>query len=246
MMKNIKLTIQYDGTRYKGWQRLGDNQMTIQGKIEDVLSRMTQEKIEVFGSGRTDAGVHALGQVANFKTRTQMTNGEILDYCYRYLPEDILVKNVERADERFHARYNVKRKRYLYRIWNHKYHDPFIRRYITHIPEKLNISDMKNAGGYLIGKYDFSSFTGAKSKKKSRVREVYGIDINKENETIEIFIEANGFLHNMVRIIVGTLIEVGTGKMKPEEVLNILNKRDRKLAGPTASPKGLFLYDVEY
>jgi len=245
-MRNVKLTIQYDGTRYKGWQRLGNSQMTIQGKIEDVLSKMTGEKIEIFGSGRTDAGVHALNQSANFKTNCQMTAREILDYCYRYLPEDIVVKKVEKVDDKFHARYNVKSKRYLYRIYNYKYHDPFMRKYITHIPEKLNIADMKTAAGYLIGEHDFSSFTAAKSKKKSRVRKIYDINISKEDNIIEIMIHGNGFLHNMVRIIVGTLIEVGSGRMEGEEVLKVLNKKDRRLAGPTAPSKGLFLYNVEY
>lgn len=245
-MKNIKLTIQYDGTRYKGWQRLGEGQMTIQGKMEDVLSKMTGEKIEIFGSGRTDAGVHALNQVANFKTNSEMTTKEILDYCYRYLPDDIVVKKVEKAHEKFHARYNVKSKKYLYRIWNYKYHDPFIRKHVTQIPQSLNINDMKKAASYLIGEYDFSSFTTAKSKKKPRVREIFGIDINKEGKIIEIIFEGSGFLHNMVRIIVGTLIEIGLGRMKPDEILDILNKKDRKFAGPTAPAKGLFLYDVEY
>lgn len=245
-MRNIKLIIQYDGTRYKGWQRLGDSQMTIQGKIEDVLSKMTGEDIEIFGSGRTDAGVHALNQVANFKTNCKMTNNEILDYCYRYLPDDIVVKKVERASEKFHARYNVASKKYLYRIWNHKYHDPFMRKYIAHIPETLNLVNMRKAATCLVGEHDFSSFTTAKSKKKSRVRKVFAIDITKDDNIIEIMVEGSGFLHNMVRIIVGTLIEVGLGRMKPEEVSKILNKKDRGLAGPTAPAKGLLLYDVEY
>lgn len=245
-MRNIKLIIQYDGSRYKGWQRLGDSQMTIQGKIEDVLSKMAEENIEIFGSGRTDAGVHAFNQIANFKTSCQMTNYEILDYCYRYLPDDIVVKKVEKANEKFHARYNVERKKYLYRIWNHKYHDPFIRKYITHIPETLNLVNMRKAATCLVGEHDFTSFTTAKSKKKSRVRKIFEIDINKDDNIIEMMVEGSGFLHNMVRIMVGTLIEVGLGRMKPEEVSKILNKKDRSKAGPTAPAQGLFLYDVEY
>lgn len=245
-MRNIKLIIQYDGTRYKGWQKLGDSQMTIQGKIEDVLSIMAGENIETFGSGRTDAGVHALNQVANFKTSCEMTTKEILDYCYRYLPDDIVVKKVERTGEKFHARYNVKSKKYLYRIWNNKYHDPFIRKHITHIPETLNIANMRKAALYLVGEHDFTSFTTAKSKKKSRARKIFDIDINKDGNSIEIMVQGSGFLHNMVRIIAGTLIEVGLGRMKPEEVSKILNKKDRSLAGPTAPAKGLFLYNVEY
>ncbi|WP_432661782.1 tRNA pseudouridine(38-40) synthase TruA [Wukongibacter baidiensis] len=245
-MKNIKLIVQYDGSRYKGWQRLGDSDMTVQGKLEDVLSKMTGEKVEIFGSGRTDAGVHALMQMANFKTNSELSSKEILDYCYRYLPDDIVVKKVRKADDRFHSRYSVKRKRYLYKILNYQLHDPFTRKYITHIPENLNIKAMEKAANYLVGEHDFSSFTTAKSKKKSRVRTIYDIDINKEDKIVEIMINGSGFLHNMVRIIVGTLIEVGLGRLKPEKVLHILNKKDRKLAGPTAPAKGLFLYDVEY
>jgi len=245
-MRNVKLTISYDGTRYRGWQRLGNSDMTIQGKIEDVLSRMTGKKVEIIGSGRTDGGVHALMQVANFKTNVHMTNNEILEYCYNYLPEDIVVKRVENANEKFHSRYNVKSKSYLYRIWNHRYHDPFNRKHITHIPERLNIAEMKKAANLLVGELDFSSFTSAKSKKKSRVREIYDIDINKKDEIIEIIVRGNGFLHNMVRIMVGTLIEVGLDRMKSDEVLEILNKKERKFAGPTASAKGLYLYSIEY
>ncbi|MCT4562861.1 MAG: tRNA pseudouridine(38-40) synthase TruA [Maledivibacter sp.] len=245
-MGNIRLIIQYDGSRYKGWQRLGDGQMTIQGKLEDVLSKMTEENVELFGSGRTDAGVHALNQVANFNTSCEMTTNEILDYCYRYLPDDIVVKRVERASGKFHARYNVRRKKYLYKIWNHKYHDPFMRKHITHIEETLNIDNMRKAASYFIGEHDFTSFTTAKSKKKSRVRKVFEVDITKDNNIIAITVQGSGFLHNMVRIMVGTLIEVGVGRMRPEEVAKILNKKDRSKAGPTAPAQGLFLYDVEY
>lgn len=245
-MRNIRLVIQYDGSRYKGWQRLGDCQMTIQGKLESVLSKMAEENIEVFGSGRTDAGVHAFNQVANFNTSCEMNTKEILDYCYRYLPDDIVVKKVEEACEKFHARYNVESKKYLYRIWNYKYHDPFIRKYITHIPETLNLVNMRKAATYLVGEHDFTSFTTSKSKKKSRVRKIFEFDIKKDDNVIEIMVEGSGFLHNMVRIMVGTLIEVGLGRMKPEEVSKILNKKDRSLAGPTAPAQGLFLYDVEY
>ncbi|SHJ73909.1 tRNA pseudouridine(38-40) synthase TruA [Paramaledivibacter caminithermalis] len=245
-MRNIKLIIQYDGSRYKGWQRLGDSEMTIQGKIENVLSKMTGEDIEIIGSGRTDAGVHALKQVANFKTNCKMTTNEILDYCYRYLPDDIVVKVVENICEKFHARYNVRSKRYLYRILNRKYHDPFMRKYITHIPEALNLINMKRAASHFIGEHDFTSFTTAKSKKKSRVRKIFDIDINKDDSIIEIIFEGSGFLHNMVRIMTGTLIEVGLGRIKPEKIPEILNAKDRSIAGPTAPPQGLFLYDVEY
>ncbi|WZL72567.1 tRNA pseudouridine(38-40) synthase TruA [Clostridiaceae bacterium 35-E11] len=245
-MRNIRLVIQYDGTRYKGWQRLGDNDHTIQAKIESVLSKMTGETIEIIGSGRTDAGVHALGQVTNFRTNSSMSIQEIQDYCYRYLPEDIVIKSVKEAGDKFHARYNATRKKYIYKIWNHLYHDPFNRKYITHITEPLNIDLMKEAADALVGLHDFTSFTTAKSKKKSMVREIYAIDIMKNGNNIEMLFQGNGFLHNMIRIIVGTLIEVGLGRIEVKEVKAILHKKDRKAAGATAPPQGLFLYDVDY
>lgn len=245
-MRNFKLTIEYDGSRYKGWQRLGDTEMTIQSKIEDVISKMTNEKIEIIGSGRTDVGVHALGQVANFKTGSNFTTDYILDYLYKYLPEDIVVKKVEEVDERFHSRYNIVSKKYLYKILNNKYHDPFNRKYIEHIPERLNIDAMKLAASYLVGEYDFASFRSNKSQKKSSIREIFSIDITKRNNQIDILVHGNGFLHNMVRVIVGTLIEVGIGRMKAEYLQDVLQSKDRKTAGPTAPAKGLFLLDVEY
>jgi len=245
-MRNIKLIIQYDGRRYRGWQRLKDSKMTIQGKIEDVLSRMTEETIELIGSGRTDAGVHALYQVANFKTNSKLSTREMLDYCYRFLPEDIVIKEAYEVHDKFHARHNVRGKKYLYKIINSRYHDPLLKGFVTHIPHKLNIKSMKEASAYLIGELDFSSFTSLKSKKKSKVREIYSIDIVKDKDIINIMFHGNGFLYNMIRIIVGTLIEVGLGNIKPEEVKEILLKRDRKYAGPTAPAEGLFLYDVEY
>jgi len=245
-MRNIKLVIKYDGTKYKGWQRLGNSDMTIQDKIEKVLSRMTEEKIEIIGSGRTDVGVHALGQVANFITNSTMSNKEMKEYLYHYLPDDIVVDKVEETDERFHARYNVKSKTYVYRIWNDKYHDPFLRKYIEHIPQRLDIGAMEKGAAFLIGEHDFTSFRSSKSKKKSNIRTIYSIDIKRERELLEIVIKGNGFLHNMVRIIAGTLVEVGLGKLKPSAVKEILEKQDRIEAGPTLSPRGLHLLEVEY
>lgn len=245
-MRNIKLTIKYDGTRYKGWQRLGDSDLTLQAKLESVLSKMSGEPIEIIGSGRTDMGVHALGQVANFKTSSLMRTGEMLDYLYRYLPEDIVLTRIEEVDDRFHARYNAQSKKYLYRIWNHRYHDPFYRKYAEHIPDKLNLEAMRKAASFLVGEHDFSTFKSSRSKKKSNLRNIYSIEIQKNGNTLEIIFHGNGFLYNMVRIIVGTLIEVGLGRMKPETVQEILHKKDRTLAGPTADAKGLYLVEVIY
>ncbi|AQS58901.1 tRNA pseudouridine(38-40) synthase TruA [Desulforamulus ferrireducens] len=245
-MRNLKLTIQYDGTRYKGWQRLGNTENTLQGKIEQVLSRMTGETIEIIGSGRTDMGVHAQGQVANFKTSCTKSVDEIQQYLYQYLPEDIVVSQIEEVDERFHARYHAVAKEYVYKIWNAPYHNPFLRKYVVHIPQPLNLEAMQRAVPYLLGEHDYSAFVSSRSKKKSNVRELYSIDITKQDSLIELTFRGNGFLHNMVRIITGTLLEVGHGRMKPAYLKEILERRDRTLAGPTAPAKGLHLVKVYY
>lgn len=245
-MRNIKLTIRYDGSRYKGFQRLKDNDMTIQGKIEDVLSKMTNEQIEIIGSGRTDMGVHAYGQVANFKTNSNLSTDKIKTYLYEYLPEDIVITNVEEVDERFHSRYNAKSKVYLYKINNSKIHDPFSRKYATHIPKKLDIELMKEASKYFIGEHDFTSFASSKSKKKSNVRTINSITINENNGLIEIYFEGNGFLYNMVRIMVGALIDVGHRKIEPKDIEMMLESKDRTKSSDTAPAKGLYLYKVSY
>ena len=214
-MRNIKMTIRYDGSRYKGFQRLKDNNMTIQGKIEDVLSKIVNENIEIIGSGRTDMGVHAYGQVANFKTNSNLSIEKMKSYLYEYLPEDIVITNIEEVSERFHSRYNAKSKVYLYKIYNNKFHDPFLRKYTTHIAKNLDIELMKEASKYFIGEHDFTSFASSKSKKKSNVRTIYSINIIENNGLIEIYFEGNGFLYNMVRIMTGALIDVDQKKMTP-------------------------------
>ena len=245
-MRNIKMTIKYDGSRYKGFQRLKDNDMTIQGKIEDVLSKMTNEHIEIIGSGRTDMGVHARGQVANFKTNSELSLKKMQDYLYNYLPEDIVITELEEVEERFHSRYNVKSKTYLYKIDNDKYHDPFTRRYTTHIEKKLNIDLMREASEYLVGEHDFTSFASSKSKKKSNVREIHSIVINENNNMIDIYVQGNGFLYNMVRIIAGALIDVGSKRKTPQDIKIMLENKDRSKSSDTAPAKGLCLYKVTY
>lgn len=245
-MRNIKMTIKYDGSRYKGFQRLKDNDMTIQGKIEDVLSKMTNEHIEIIGSGRTDMGVHARGQVANFKTNSELSLKKMQDYLYNYLPEDIVIAELEEVEERFHSRYNVKSKTYLYKIDNNKYHDPFTRRYTTHIEKKLNIDLMREASEYLVGEHDFTSFASSKSKKKSNVREIHSIVINENNNMIDIYVQGNGFLYNMVRIIAGALIDVGSKRKTPQDIKIMLENKDRSKSSDTAPAKGLCLYKVTY
>ncbi|MGX4600382.1 tRNA pseudouridine(38-40) synthase TruA [Faecalimicrobium sp. JNUCC 81] len=245
-MKNIKMTIKYDGSRYKGFQRLQDNDMTIQGKIESVLSKMTDENIEIIGSGRTDMGVHAYGQVANFKTNSDMSIKKMEAYLYEYLPEDIVVTQLEEVEERFHSRYNAKSKVYLYKIYNNKVHDPFLRKYTTHISKRLDLDLMKEASQFLIGEHDFTSFASSKSKKKSNIRTIESISIQENNNVIEIYVEGDGFLYNMVRIIAGALLEVGLRKKSPQDIKDMLDAKDRTKASDTAPAKGLYLYKVKY
>lgn len=244
-MRNLKMMIAYDGSRYKGWQKLKDNDLTIQGKIETVLSKMADEEIEVVGCGRTDAGVHAENYVANFHTRCTLSTDKISDYLYEYLPEDILVKSVEEAAERFHARYNVKSKTYVYTINNNKYRNVFNRKYEYHLAEKLNLKEMRNVSEVLIGSHDFQSFTNAKGDK-STVKTINYIKITENHGIIEIEINGNGFLWNMVRIIAGTIIEAGKGNLKPADVQRILDEKKRWEAGPMAQAKGLCLRGVQY
>lgn len=245
-MRNLKMTIAYDGSRYKGWQKQKDNDLTIQGKIEAVLSKMTGESVLLVGCGRTDSGVHAENYIANFHTKCTLSIGKMLDYLYEYLPEDIVVKSLEDVDERFHARYNVKSKTYVYRINTHKFRDVFNRKYSYHLAEKLNLDVIKQSSKYLIGSHDFQSFTNLKSKDKSTIRTINYINIVETDGLLEIEVNGDGFLWNMVRIIVGTLIEVGNGHLKPCDVERILNEKKRWEAGPLAQPKGLFLRDVQY
>ncbi|MGE6378911.1 tRNA pseudouridine(38-40) synthase TruA [Peribacillus muralis] len=245
-MNNYKLTIQYDGGRYRGWQRLGDSDDTIQGKIENVLTEMAGEKIEITGCSRTDAGVHAFAQIANFKIDGNLTEAEIMNYLNRYLPQDISITEVMLVPDRFHARYNAKDKTYLYKIWNERYTNPFMRKYSMHVEEKLDIERMKRACQYFIGAHDFTAFSNAKSKKKSMVREIYVIDIEENAGFIEISVRGDGFLYNMVRKMVGTLIEVGLSEIDAEQIPGILESKERIQTGRMADAAGLYLVKVDF
>lgn len=245
-MRNIKLLIEYDGKRYKGWQKLKANSLTIQEKFENLLSKMTNEEISVIGCGRTDASVHALNYYANFHTNSNMSTDDMFIYINKFLPEDIQVKSVKDCSERFHARYNVLNKTYLYRIYNNKSHNIFNRHYEYIIVESLDIKKMQKASEYLIGTHDFQSFTTMKSKKKSTIKTINSITITKNTNQIDIEINGKSFLWHMVRIIVGTLIEVGKGVLSPEDIINILEKRKREHSGPKAPAHALFLKNVEY
>ncbi len=245
-MNNYKLTIQYDGGRYLGWQRLGNSENTIQGKIEKVLSEMVGEPIEIIGCSRTDAGVHAFTQIANFKIDQNVTEAEIKKYLNRYLPKDISIIDVTIVPERFHARFNAKEKTYLYKIWNEEFSDPFMRKYSMHVEELLSIEKMITASQFFVGKHDFTAYSNAKSKKKSMEREIYSIDIQKNAGFIYIRVSGDGFLYNMVRKMVGTLIEVGIGEIAAESIPEILASKERIQTGRIAEPNGLYLEKVEF
>lgn len=242
---NYRLLIQYDGTRYAGWQRQTMTKETIQGKIEDVLGRMTGEKVEITGAGRTDAGVHARGQVANVHLTERRGAEEIRDYLNRYLPEDICVLEVSEAAERFHSRLNAGTKTYLYRISTNKIKNVFERKYIYELDEALNVKRMKEAASYLLGTHDFQGFC-ARKMKKSSVRRMDAIEFRELDGELQIFYRGNGFLYHMVRILTGTLIEVGRGERKPESVTEALLTGERAKAGYTAPAKGLCLVRVDY
>ena len=244
-MRNLRLDICYDGTRYRGWQRLPGKGDTIQGKLETTLSRILGEPIEISGSGRTDAGVHARGQVANFHCESAMSVGEILENLRRYLPEDIGIYSCRDVSPRFHARLNAKEKTYCYRIWNSDSPCVFDRRYVTVIPERLNISLMEEAAGHLLGQHDFSAFCGNAKMKKSTVRYIRAIEIKPLGEEIQIYFTGNGFLHNMVRILVGTLIEVGRRERSADSIPELFGGK-RAEAGFLAPAQGLCLMEVFY
>ena len=244
-MRNLRLDICYDGTRYRGWQRLSGDDNTIQGKIEKALTRILGEPIEISGSGRTDAGVHARGQVANFHCESTMSAGEILSQLRRYLPEDIGIYSCKDCSERFHARLNAKEKTYQYRIWNSEMPCVFEKRFVTVIPEKLDADAMRKAAGYLLGEHDFSAFCANPKFKKSTVRFIRSLDISRCGEEIRITVTGNGFLHGMVRIIVGTLIEVGRGERSADSIPSLFGNK-RSDAGFLAPAQGLCLMEVFY
>ncbi len=246
MKKNYKMIIQYDGTRYDGWQRQGNTGNTIQSKLEAVLGRMTGEELEVDGSGRTDAGVHAIAQVASVHMDTDKTPLEIMNYVNQYLPDDIAVTKLEEAPDRFHSRLNATGKVYTYWIEMSPKCPVFQRKYIYTLGQKLDVEAMRQAAKLLCGTHDFKSFCSKKTIKKSSVRTLKSISFHERGSQLEIHVAGNGFLYNMVRILIGTLIEVGLGKRKPESMKEILEAKDRQAAGPTAPACGLFLTAVLY
>ena len=245
-MRNIKLLIEYDGTNYQGWQ-VQPRDPTIQGTLEEKLRLLTGEPIQLFGSGRTDSGVHALAQVAHFKTQSQIDIGSIQRALNSLLPPDIVIQKIEEVDEGFHARRHSKSKVYEYRILNRSLRSAFHLSYVWHIPQRLDLMEMKKATTHLIGEHDFSAFRTVGSPTRTTVRRVTRAEWKRGRDGLIRFeIEANGFLKQMVRSIIGTLIEIGKGKLDAGEFQKILDSKDRKKAGPTAPAQGLFLKEVEY
>lgn len=245
-MTNFCITAAYDGARYSGWQRLGRGEQTIQGKIEHVLGEMTGHRVEIHGAGRTDAGVHARAQVAHVKLETDRTPDEIAAYLNRYLPEDIAVTDCRAVDARFHARLNAVGKRYVYRIWNSAVPNVFERKYLCRIEQPLDVARMQQAAAQLIGRHDFKAFCGNPRMKKSTVREVCRITVERLGDEVRLTFVGTGFLQYMVRILTGTLVEVGLGERRPDEMGALLAGLDRAKAGPTMPPQGLTLDAVFY
>lgn len=245
-MRNIKVILQYEGTRYQGWQKQESTENTIQGKLEALLTKMCGKKVEVDGSGRTDAGVHALGQVANFHIDTSKSPKEIMDYMNEYLPEDIAVIAAEEVSERFHSRLNAKGKTYRYRVINSDIPHIFDRRYVYVLPEKLDMQAMKQAAECLTGTHDYRAFTSNKRSKKSAVRTVEAIEIEKCGDEIDFTFKGNGFLYHMVRIMMGTLLEAGLHERDTAQIEGLLDKGTREESGMLVPAKGLTLVEVRY
>ncbi|WP_026508967.1 tRNA pseudouridine(38-40) synthase TruA [Butyrivibrio sp. MC2013] len=250
---NYKLLIKYDGSRFQGWARQPGVEMTIQGKIETVLKRMLEEEgveadypINLIASGRTDAGVHALGQVANIHLPTRKSPEEIMSYLNRYLPDDIAVEELILASERFHARYNARGKTYRYSLYAGSSKPVFDRKYLYVLDERPDIELMRKASLVLTGHHDFKAFCANPRMKKSTERNVDKIRIEEDGPYIRLYFHGNGFLQNMVRILTGTILEAGYGRMSPERINEVMQSGDRKQAGPTAPPQGLCLMNVDY
>lgn len=244
-MPNIKLVLEYDGTAYHGWQRQ-INAPTVQGIIADKIHVVTKSKVNLIGAGRTDAGVHAVGQVASFRTEARLEPAAWQRALNSLLPPDIVVKEAKEVSEKFHARFSAKGKIYQYRILNCPHRSALDRLSVWHLPYRLNITAMKQAARNLLGQHDFAAFQGSEGETKTDRCHLKRLTIRRSGDLITITMEADRFLQHMVRNIVGTLVEVGRGKRKAQEVKHILQSRDRRLAGPTAPPQGLCLVEVKY
>lgn len=244
-MRNIALIISYDGSAYFGYQTQ-NGFITIQQVMEETISKMTKEKVIIYGCGRTDTGVHALNYLLTFKTNSNIPVERIPYALNALLPDDISVKKAFEADDDFHGRFSVKRKTYVYRILNTEFNDPLRAKYTWHYKYPLNLDKMKEAASYVVGEKDFVCFMASGGQVKTTVRNVDELNVEKAGDEIVITISSNGFLYNMVRIITGTLIYVGCGKINPADVKDIIESKDRRKAGITAPPNGLYLKNVEF
>ena len=244
-MRNIKIKIEYDGKNFNGWQKQPDK-LNIQGEIEKAIFEVTGENVELIASGRTDAGVHSLGQTANFKIENNMPIEKIPLAINSKLKKTIRVQIAEEVEERFHSRYNCKGKKYRYIINNAPIESALFKDYELHISQKLQLDQMRKAIKYFVGQHDFSAFKSSGTSSKNSVREIYKAEIIQEGERLKIELTGSGFLYNMVRIISGTLVEVGLGKIEPDEIPKILESKDRGMAGRTLPPQGLYLVEVYY
>ena len=245
-MRNIKLTIEYDGRDFNGWQKQSDK-LNIQGTIENAIKAITGEEVELNASGRTDAGVHAIAQVANFKTNSNLPIEKFAVAINSKLKRTIRIQKAEEVEERFHSRYNCKQKTYRYVINNGEQGSAIYRNLEYFVPAKLNIKEMKKAIKFFEGEHDFKSFKASGTSSKSSIRIIYKAEVKElPNERICIELTGNGFLYNMVRIISGTLVDVGLGKIEPKEILDIIKSEKRENAGKTLPPQGLYLLNVEY
>ena len=244
-MRNIKLIIEYDGKKFGGWQKQ-PNKLNIQGEIEKAIEEITGEAVELNASGRTDAGVHSLGQTANFKTNSEIDISKMAIAINSKLKQSIRIIKAEEVDEKFHARYSCKGKKYKYVINNSKYGSAIYRDLEYHMPIKLNVEAMQKGIKYFEGEHDFKGFKASGTSSKSSVRTIYSAKVIEDGERIIVEIEGNGFLYNMVRIISGTIVDVGLGKIKPEEIPEIIESKDRTRAGKTLPPPGLYLVEVYY
>ena len=244
-MKRVKLVVAYDGTNYHGWQ-VQDNGITIEEVLNRTLSELVQEDIKVIGASRTDAGVHACGNVAVFDTESRIPGDKFSFALNQRLPEDIRIQESCEVDADFHPRYADTVKTYEYNILNRRFELPSKRLYASFCYYPMDIERMNQAAAYLVGEHDFKSFCSAGAQVQTTVRTIYAVNVTKEDDMVHIRITGNGFLYNMVRIIAGTLMQVGTGLMEPEQVKGILEARDRSKAGPTAVAKGLTLVEIRY
>lgn len=244
-MKRVKLVVAYDGTNYHGWQ-VQDNGITIEEVLNRTISELVQEDIKVIGASRTDAGVHACGNVAVFDTESRIPGDKFSFALNQRLPEDIRIQESCEVDADFHPRYADTVKTYEYNILNRRFELPSKRLYASFCYYPMDIERMNQAAAYLVGEHDFKSFCSAGAQVQTTVRTIYAVNVTKEDDMVHIRITGNGFLYNMVRIIAGTLMQVGTGLMEPEQVKGILEARDRSKAGPTAVAKGLTLVEIRY